>query len=344
MAFVFLDGEIADEESARISVSDRGLLHGDGLFETMRAYGGKLFRPAAHLARLRASAEFLRLRFDYRDAEIEEAIAKLIRRNTCPDAYVRLTVTRGTSAKGLRLDSGASPTVLINVRPLMPYPPERYRHGVKLVVSAIRQNSGSPLPRHKTLNYLPYLLARQEADQLKHFDPPLGVEAIGGLVEEQQVGVMDEGLRQIDFLHHAGGIRFKLAVALVTDPHQVQYLVGALHGVGARHPCELAGIRYHLHRLEILDQALVLGHVTNASPDGQTFTGDVMAENGAAAATGADQPDERPDQRTLARPVGSKQAGGARRYGERDIRQGVHLTVGFGKATGLDNHLDDSKG
>lgn len=163
MAFVFLNGEILGESSARISVHDRGLLLGDGLFETMRAYEGKIFRLAAHLARLRASAEFLRLRFDYRDDEIEEGIAELIRRNACPDAYVRLTVTRGPCARGLQLDPAAAPTVLMSVRSLAPYPPEQYRRGMKLIISAIRRNSASPLPRHKTLNYLPCLLARQEA-------------------------------------------------------------------------------------------------------------------------------------------------------------------------------------
>ena len=163
MVFVFLNGDILEESSAHISVHDRGLLLGDGLFETMRAYEGKVFRVPAHLARLRSSAAFFRLRFDIGDEDIGEAISELMRRNACPNAYVRLTVTRGPDAKGLRLDLDARPTVLINARPLTPYPPERYRRGVKLIVSTIRQNSASPLPQHKTLNYLPYLLARQEA-------------------------------------------------------------------------------------------------------------------------------------------------------------------------------------
>jgi len=163
VAYIFLNGDIVEETSARLSVNERGFLLGDGLFETMRAYGGKVFRLRAHLDRLRASARFLRLRVPRSDDDLESPIAELIRRNQCPEAYVRLTLTRGPSARGLRLDGDAEPTLLIQVRPLNPYPAELYRHGARLIMSTIRQNSGSPLPRHKTLNYLPYLLARQEA-------------------------------------------------------------------------------------------------------------------------------------------------------------------------------------
>lgn len=163
MPYVFLNGEILSADTARVATSDRGLLLGDGLFETMRAYGGVVFRLHAHLARLRASAEFLRLRFDLSDDDVCGAIDELVRRNACPEAYVRLTVTRGPDAIGLRLDGAGAPTVILHARPLHPYPPERYRKGARLIVSTLRRSSASPLPRHKTLNYLPCLLARQEA-------------------------------------------------------------------------------------------------------------------------------------------------------------------------------------
>ncbi len=183
MAWVFLNGEIVEETSARLSVNDRGLLLGDGLFETMRAYGGNVFRLGAHLARLRSSAEFLRLRFTHDDREIESSIAELIRLNECPNAYVRLTLTRGPAARGLRLDQDSAPTVLVHVRPINLYPQKLYRHGAKLIVSSIRQNSGSPLPAHKTLNYLPYLLARQEAADA-HAHGAILLNECGRLAEE----------------------------------------------------------------------------------------------------------------------------------------------------------------
>ena len=163
MAYVFLNGEIVAEEAARVASGDRGLLLGDGLFESLRAYRGKVFRLAAHLARLRASADFLRLSVPCADERIAGSISELIRLNACAEAYVRITLTRGASARGLRLDGQGPATLLIHVRPIAPYPAEQYRHGAKLILSTVRQNSANPLARHKTLSYLLYLLARQEA-------------------------------------------------------------------------------------------------------------------------------------------------------------------------------------
>jgi len=163
MAWLYLNGEIIEDKDAAISVDDRGFLLGDGLFETMRAYGGRVFRLNAHLARLRESAEFLRISCDLTDADVGEAISELLERNACPDAYVRLTLTRGPLEKGLRLDGSGRPTVLIRVRPFSPHPDELYKRGARLVLSSVRRNSASDLPRHKTLNYLPCLLAKQGA-------------------------------------------------------------------------------------------------------------------------------------------------------------------------------------
>lgn len=163
MPFLFLNGRIVDAAEAALSPEDRGFLLGDGLFETLRAYGGKVFRLGAHLGRLRASAEFFRLSLPYSDEQIEQTIADLLLRNACPEAYVRITLTRGCEVRTLRLDTQSPPTVLIAARALSPYPPEQYRSGAKLIISKYRQNSASPLARHKNLNYLLFLLARQEA-------------------------------------------------------------------------------------------------------------------------------------------------------------------------------------
>jgi len=163
MEYVFLNGRIIEAAAARVPTTDRGLLLGDGLFETMRTYGGHVFQLGAHMARLRGSADFLRLRFPLADDAVSEAVDELVRLNECPDAYVRLTLTRGWETAGLNLAGTGAPTVILHVRRLTPYPAERYSHGARLIVSRVRQSSASPLPRHKTLNYLPYLLARQEA-------------------------------------------------------------------------------------------------------------------------------------------------------------------------------------
>lgn len=163
MPHVYLNGKVLEESAAALSPNERGFLYGDGLFETMRAYGGRIFRLEAHLARLRASAEFLRLRVPAADAEIGDAVAQLIKADSCPDAYVRLTLTRGASGRGMRLEQPENPTLLIIARPLQPHPEDHYRHGVKVIISSLRQSSHNPLARHKTLNYMLCLLARQEA-------------------------------------------------------------------------------------------------------------------------------------------------------------------------------------
>jgi branched-chain amino acid aminotransferase len=83
--------------------------------------------------------------------------------NACPEAYVRVTLTRGVGARGLRMEAPSQPTLLIQASMLTPYPAEQYRDGARLIISSLRQNSGSPLARHKTTSYLLYVLARQEA-------------------------------------------------------------------------------------------------------------------------------------------------------------------------------------
>jgi branched-subunit amino acid aminotransferase/4-amino-4-deoxychorismate lyase len=103
------------------------------------------------------------MRFEADAPTLREAIEHLSVRNGCSDAYVRLTVTRGWEIPGVRLDGEGAPTVILHVRPLRTHAPKRYRHGMKLIVSTVRQNSASPVVRHKTIGYLPYLLARQEA-------------------------------------------------------------------------------------------------------------------------------------------------------------------------------------
>ena len=213
MGCVFLNGEVVDESSARVSIDDRGFLLGDGLFETMRAYGGTVFRLDAHLARLRESAAWLRIRFGDDDRGIRDAIAELIERNACPDAYVRLTLTRGPLTKGLRLDGPGEPTVLIRARALAPYPKAMYRKGARLVLSTVRQNSASPIPRHKTLNYLPYLLAKQEA---------IDAGAFGAVVLNERGQVTEESVSNL-FIVKDGTLR--------TPPVHCGLLPGITRGV-----------------------------------------------------------------------------------------------------------------
>ncbi len=169
MAQVYLNGEFLDEAEACLPVWDRGLLFGDGLFETLRAYRGTPFGLSEHLARLRDSALLLQIPVPWEEErEAEGIIADLLERNGlaghgAPDAYIRITLTGGRHGGGLGLQRPGTPTVIIVVRPFEGFPESWYRDGLRLIVSGIRRNSGSPVTRMKTLNGLDSLLARQEA-------------------------------------------------------------------------------------------------------------------------------------------------------------------------------------
>ncbi len=159
---VYLNGEFVERDAATISAFDRGLLYGDGLFETVRAYGGVPFALNEHLDRMAGSAAFLGILFPGK-AVLVEAVGELIDRNGLADAYVRITLTRGEHTGTLVPDPSARPTLLVEARPLQPYPDALYRHGADVVISAHRHESSSPIRAHKTANYLPNILAKQEA-------------------------------------------------------------------------------------------------------------------------------------------------------------------------------------
>ena len=162
-SFVWVNGEVLRADAPALSARDRGLLYGDGLFETLRAYGGVPFLLDEHAARLNASAAALRMGAELDSAVLGDAIAGLLGLNELSDAYVRITLTRGPHAGRLELEPAREPTLVVVAQPLRPLPPSRYDPGSTAVVASIRQNADSPLPRHKTLNYLNNLLARTEA-------------------------------------------------------------------------------------------------------------------------------------------------------------------------------------
>jgi branched-chain amino acid aminotransferase len=159
----YINGKFIPEEEARVSVLDRGFLYGDGLFETMRAYHGQAFRIDDHLERLYRSCRELKLPLKIKREELKGAIGDLLEKNDLTEAYLRLTLTRGLHTGSLSFDTCSSPTLVITARELYPYPPSYYRNGIRAIVASIRQNSFSPLSGHKSLSYLAYLLASEEA-------------------------------------------------------------------------------------------------------------------------------------------------------------------------------------
>lgn len=161
---VYLDGRVLEEEEAALPLQDRGVLFGDGIFETIRAYGGRPFRLDRHLARLRRGCEALRISAPAEDAALEKAVSRLYRENVGRgDAYVRITVTGGPYDGRKDLLRPGAPTLFIVVKPFEGYPDDYYARGMRLVVSGVRRNSTSPLSRIKSNNYLDALVAKQEA-------------------------------------------------------------------------------------------------------------------------------------------------------------------------------------
>jgi branched-chain amino acid aminotransferase len=160
---VYIDGKFVPEEEARVSVFDRGFLYGDGLFETMRSYHGQAFRIDDHLERLYRSSRELKIPLKFERKDLKEAVGKLLKKNKLSEAYLRLTLTRGFHRGSLSFDTGSQPTLIITARKLDPYPPSYYQKGIRVIIAGIRQNPFSPLSNHKSLSYLAYLMAREEA-------------------------------------------------------------------------------------------------------------------------------------------------------------------------------------
>ena len=162
---IYIDGDFVDKEDANISVFDHGVLYGDGIFEGIRAYNGRIFRLDDHLQRLDESARAILLKLPLPVKEIGKAIIETVRLNGLKDAYIRLVVTRGVGDLGLdmrKCKHGA--TLFIIADRIELYPEEYYEKGLTLITSTIRQKGLDQVtPGVKSLNYLANILARAEA-------------------------------------------------------------------------------------------------------------------------------------------------------------------------------------
>jgi len=160
---IFLNGKIIPDTEGSVSTDDRGFLYGDGIYETLRSYNGKPFKLAKHLERMRHSAKQLRISFEYTNAEISETIKTLIGKNNIQDAYIRITLSRGSGGGRLQMDENINPTTLIQLKPLTPYDSKLYGEGMSLIVSNCRRSTSCPISRHKTTNLLKSILLKEEA-------------------------------------------------------------------------------------------------------------------------------------------------------------------------------------
>jgi branched-chain amino acid aminotransferase len=161
---VWIDGKFYDKDDAKISVYDHGLLYGDGIFEGIRVYNGKVFEGPAHLRRLFDSARAIRLTIPYTAPQLQSAIEETFRLNHFTECYVRLVVTRGVGYLGLNPNKCTSPAVFIITDTIEMYPKEMYEKGMAVITASVIRNHPNALsPRVKSLNYLNNILARIEA-------------------------------------------------------------------------------------------------------------------------------------------------------------------------------------
>ncbi len=161
---IFLDGKYVDERNAKVSVFDHGLLYGDGVFEGIRAYNGRVFKLAEHIDRLFYSAKAILLELPMSRAELIHAVVETCRRNKLRDGYIRLVVTRGVGTLGLNPHKCKRPSVIIIADKIQLYPEEFYKRGPGLITVPTTRNLHSALnPAIKSLNYLNNILAKIEA-------------------------------------------------------------------------------------------------------------------------------------------------------------------------------------
>ena len=160
---VYVAGKLVPAEQASVSVFDHGLLYGDGIFEGIRVYGGRVFLHREHIDRLFESALAIRLEIPITHAEMIKAVEDTVKANDIQDGYVRLVVTRGSGSLGLDIRRTSNPQVIIIADTISLYPAELYETGMKLVTAAtIRNHPGALSPRIKSLNYLNNIMAKIE--------------------------------------------------------------------------------------------------------------------------------------------------------------------------------------
>src|SRR5262245_14937305 len=164
-SLIYLDGEFLDESEAKVSVFDHGLLYGDGVFEGIRFYSGRVFRMEVHMDRLWESARSICLEIPISRQEMDEALLETIRQNDLRDGYVRLIVTRGVGNLGLNPAHCKQPSIIIIASTIALYSEEVYKRGLTVVTVPTRRMGPAALnPAIKSLNYLNNVLARIEAN------------------------------------------------------------------------------------------------------------------------------------------------------------------------------------
>lgn len=162
---VYIDGKFYDEKNAKVSVFDHGLLYGDGVFEGIRAYNGRVFKLKEHVQRLYDSAKAILLTIPISQEQMSKVVVDSCRKNKVTNGYIRLVVTRGVGTLGLNPNRCKNPSVICIAGTIQLYPAELYDRGMEIVTVATTRNlHNSVNPAIKSLNYLNNILAKIEAN------------------------------------------------------------------------------------------------------------------------------------------------------------------------------------
>jgi branched-chain amino acid aminotransferase len=161
---IWMNGRLVDSAHAKVSVSDRGFLYGDGVFETMRSYAGVVFRIDAHLNRLTGSLKVMSIKPPYSMKCLKKMIYKSLAANDLKSAYIRITITRGEGRFALDLKDVSRPNTVIVAKEFGEYPDRMYKRGIRaMCVNGTRQNEYSPVTGIKSINYMNHIIARLDA-------------------------------------------------------------------------------------------------------------------------------------------------------------------------------------
>jgi len=207
---IYINGKLVPEKDAKVSVFDHGLLYGDGVFEGIRAYSGRVFMLKEHIDRLYRSAKAIALEIPMSKTALIRAVVKTCKANNTRDGYIRLVVTRGVGTLGLNPFNCKKPQIIIIAAHIQLYPEKLYRKGLSiLTVGTVRNHPEAVNPCIKSLNYLNNILAK--------------IEAINSNVEE---AIM---LNHLGFVSEATGDNIFLVRgnALITPP----VTAGCLEGI-----------------------------------------------------------------------------------------------------------------
>ena len=181
MQKIWINGKFAAPDKAKVSVFDRGFMYGDGVFETMRGYAGKVFKLDRHLDRLFESLDIMGIKHKYSKRRLRGAVYEALKINKLSNAYIKLAVTRGEGRFGISHKDIFSPNVVITAKDFEGYPSHMFDTGLNANITGV-QNERSIISNIKTLNYLPYILARFDAKE-KGFDEAILTNMEGFVTE-----------------------------------------------------------------------------------------------------------------------------------------------------------------